>query len=311
MNRGRPTALLSLATAMMATCAVAQDVPDITSCITRLDPQVDIGYERIAGRCPELARQLEQTSWAAWLPRGWKESGNDLSVGSLKELSELARRELAATSPARAPDVQHLKRIAGQLADTNPARGSWWVRFKNWLRSVLESGAQPGDDGWLGRLITHVGFSQAMIELISYVALAVVVSLAGLIVLNELRSAGWLAARDRARNKPATGDALPAAGGWQDVERAAFGDQSRVLLELLARRLTAAGLLPPSRALTIRELTRAAALPEAADRARLSALALAAERVCYSDQDVPREGLEGPLAGGRELLERLCAGAPL
>src|SRR3569833_3488934 len=68
-------------------------IPNGDACVARLDPQLDIGYDRIAARCPELMRQLEAGAWAPWLPRGWKESGNDLSAGSLKELRELVTRE--------------------------------------------------------------------------------------------------------------------------------------------------------------------------------------------------------------------------
>src|SRR5262249_22447661 len=64
---------------------VSQAIPNIDACVARLDPQLDIGYDRIAARCPDLMRQLETGAWAPWLPRGWKEPGNDLSVGSLKE----------------------------------------------------------------------------------------------------------------------------------------------------------------------------------------------------------------------------------
>jgi hypothetical protein len=40
----------------------------IDACIARLDAQIDVGYERIARRCPDLAPTLEQSGFAAWLP---------------------------------------------------------------------------------------------------------------------------------------------------------------------------------------------------------------------------------------------------
>jgi len=48
---------------------------------------------------------------------------------------------------------------------------------------------------------------------------------------------------------------------WHDVERAAPNERPRVLLELIAARLTAARRLPASGALTVRELTRAPSYP--------------------------------------------------
>src|SRR5438128_7099732 len=72
-------------------------LPALDACLGRLDPELDIGYDRIAARCPELAKQLDHGAWAPWLPRGWKEPGNDLSAGGLRELRELVERESAAS----------------------------------------------------------------------------------------------------------------------------------------------------------------------------------------------------------------------
>jgi hypothetical protein len=78
---------------------------------------------------------------------------------------------------------------------------------------------------------------------------------------------------------------------------------------LVLRRLSERGFLPPAGALTVRELTRDARLPEADDRSRLTDLAFAAERVRYSAGESVSVGLDGPIAGGRELLDRLDGNA--
>jgi Domain of unknown function (DUF4129) len=93
------------------------------------------------------------------------------------------------------------------------------------------------------------------------------------------------------------------------VERASLVDKPRLLLELIVRRLSDRGFLPPAGALTVRELTRAARLPEPDDRIRLSDLAMAAERVRYSGHDPGAERLDESIARGRELLDRIDAGA--
>jgi hypothetical protein len=77
------------------------------------------------------------------------------------------------------------------------------------------------------------------------------------------------------------------------------------LLELIVRRLSDRGALPPSGALTVRELTRAAQLPDPEDRSRLADLALAAERARYSGAEAQATVFDAPIAHGRELLERL------
>jgi hypothetical protein len=281
---------------------------NIDACVARLDPQLDIGYDRIAARCPELMRQLEAGPWAPWLPRGWKESGNDLSAGSLKELRELVARESSVreSTLAKVPDIRGLQPILATLAGNRDETG--WSHFKSWLRSILERREQPTDESWFSRMVSHVGISQSVIRIITYAALAVVVIIAGAIVVNELRAAGVFGGWRRAARKRRSQDKVATSGlSWSDIEQAPLRDRPRLLLDLIVRRLSDRGSLPPAGALTVRELTRAAGLPEAEDRLRLEELALAAERVRYSRSE-QAEGLEEPVAGGRVLLDRLDAG---
>ena len=294
---------------MSAVPAPQGAMPNVDACVARLDPQLDIGYDRIAARCPDLMKQLETGAWAPWLPRGWKEAGNDLSAGSLKEFRELVDRESSTgeINPAAAPNVHSLQPILTALAGSRTETG--WSRFKSWLRSVLERREQPTDESWFSRMVSHVGISQSVIRLITYAALAVVVVLACIIVINELRTAGLLGGRKGFGRKRSPRSARSTAGtGWNDIERAPLRDRPRLLLELIVRRLSDRGALPPSGALTVRELTRAVQLPEADDRSRLAELALAAERVRYSATEPGAAGLDQPLVRGRELLSRIDAG---
>ncbi|HEY2401310.1 MAG TPA: DUF4129 domain-containing protein, partial [Steroidobacteraceae bacterium] len=127
--------------------------------------------------------------------------------------------------------------------------------------------------------------------------------------LNELRTAGLFGRRMGTARKRQTQFAGGTTGmSWRDIERATLSDRPRLLLELIVRRLSDRGALPPSGALTVRELTRAAQLPEAGDRSRLAELALAAERVRYSAKEPGAAGLDEALVRGKELLSRLEAG---
>jgi hypothetical protein len=286
-------------------------VPDIDACVSRLDPQLDIGYDRIAARCPELMRQLEGGAWAPWLPRGWKEPGNDLSAGSLREFRELVARESSASdrTAADVPDVRNLQPILTALAGTR--NESAWSRFKTWLRSILEQREQPADESWFSRMVSHVGISQSLIRLVTYGALAAVVLLAAIIVVNEARASGLFPQRrGTARRRRELAAAAASGTTWGDIEKAPLRDRPRLLLELIVRRLSDRGFLPPAGALTVRELTRAALLTEADDRSRLTDLALAAERIRYSATESQSVGLDEPVARGRELLARLDASAP-
>jgi Domain of unknown function (DUF4129) len=287
---------------------VLSQLPDIESCVRRLDPELDIGYDRIAARCPELMKQLDQGAWAPWLPRGWKEPGNDLSAGGLREFRALVDREDAAGASPRAPDVRRLKSVLNGLADRKA--DGWWSRFKAWLRSILEAPEQPADEGWFARMVSHAGLSQSIRQVIAYAALSAVVVLAALIVFNELRTADLLRQRQHAASgRRARAETVTSQNAWSDIERAPLLDRPRLLLEVIVRRLGERGYLPPAKALTAREMSRVARLPEPDDRTRLAEVATAAERVRYSAHEPEGAALDRSIVRGRELLDRLDASA--
>src|SRR5882757_9106088 len=220
---GRPvglTALLILMTAAVAPAAAAQDaLSTIDSCTARLNTDLDIGYERIAARCPELVRRRDDSGWSAWLPRDWKRPGNDLSAGSLRELRILVARELATQATARTPRVEQLRGVLAGLDYRGHDGNGWWARTKAWLRDVFERREETVADGWLTRLVAQIGLSQALIELVSYAAVALVVLLAGLVVLNELRSSGVFARRGSQAAHPAFSATSRRDGlTWNDIE---------------------------------------------------------------------------------------------
>jgi hypothetical protein len=175
------------------------------------------------------------------------------------------------------------------------------------VRSLFERAGQQNREGWLSRLVSRVGVSDTVIQLITYVALALVVALAGFIVFNELRLAGLLGRKRADDSDGADDDATGARARltWGDVERAGLLDRPRLLLELIAAKLTDLGRLPPAGAFTARELARAADLNQPADRERLSELALTAERVRYAAGGVPPAVAQAAVGSARELLTRL------
>jgi hypothetical protein len=307
-------ACLAAALAVTA-CSVAIAASDpaleaLDRCVARLDPQTDIGYERIAARCPDLASQLNRAPWSAWLPADWKASGNDLSAAGLRDLRSLITRELQTRPGAQAPQVAFLQPILRRLDLPSEDQGAW-SRFNEWLREVFTPREQDAHDGWLARLFGAVSLSDAVARLISWVCLGVVVVLAAVIVTNELRVAGVFTRR-RASGKAARRAApagVPRSIDWGDVQSAPPGERPRLLLQLIAARLVASGSLPPAEGLTIRELVRVAQLPDSADRDLLVDIALAAERVRFSGDQVPTDSIEVALAHGRTLLEHLEARA--
>ena len=303
--------LAALLVLLAPVAALAQSEADekalqaIDQCVARLDPVRDVGYERIAARCPNLAAELERSGWSAWLPASWKDPRNDLSAGGLRELRRVVARELAAQAVERAPRVEPLREILADLGDTARERSGLWARFKAWLRSLFERRDRDEGPGWFSRLIDRVGLSQAVIEIITYVALAMVVALAVVIVVSELRAAGVLR-RQRAPSRSSAPDLADRRRlAWQDIERAALTDKPGLLFDFIAMRLTDLGRLPPPTAMTAREVVRAAELPDDVDRRRLAELASTAERVRYADVAVPPEIVESAVKNGRELLAHI------
>jgi hypothetical protein len=304
--------LLALLLAVGATAPVAAAdnvVAVIDGCIRRLDPAVDVGYARIAERCPDLAATLAASPYAAWLPPDWNKPENQLSVGGLVELRRLlTHAEFPPT--VRAPEVTRLAGVLHELHSDGTGQRSWWARFKQWLRDIFMP--QPGaeEQGWLERLLGGLDLSQTALRAIVWGAVILVLLLAGAVIVNELRVAGWRRSnRRRGRHEPGGGEYGRSAPSLADLERAPADEQPHLLLQLIIRRLTEQQRLPPARTLTLHELERAARLRDARDRGRLAALTAACERARFAEH-VDAAMLMAALARGRELLVSLEAPPP-
>jgi hypothetical protein len=290
-----PTVTLSVTSPQEALQAI--DV-----CARRLNPDSDTGYDRIATRCPNLARSLNESGLSVWLPRGWQRPGNDLSARGLRDLHGLLERELTPNPrPVSAPATERVAAVLASLEREDPERSGWWARTRKWLRRLFAAPAPDSEEGWLNRMIGQGGLSQAVIELVSYGALLIVVLVAIAIVANELRVAGALRRR-LAILSDAPMDPRKAQLSWEDVQKADRPRRPGLLLEVLAARLTKA-----PRGLTARELERVAQLAGEEDRRLLVGLVETAERLRFSNTEVPEETLEQALAGGRMLLERVSS----
>jgi hypothetical protein len=156
-------------------------------------------------------------------------------------------------------------------------------------------------------MVGESGLSQAVIEIVSYVALGLVTVLAVVIVGNELRVGGLFGGLRRRLAVLAHVPVAPGREGltWGDVERAPVLRRAGLLLELLVARLAEGARLRSVRGLTVRELTRNAQLEDEADRERLLGLARTAERVRFSGVEVSEGEIAAAVAGGRVLLERI------
>jgi hypothetical protein len=280
----------------------------VDACVARLDQDLDVGYERVAARCPELAGALAHSAWAPWLPADWNRPHNQLSAQGLKELNTLLSRSLAPSIPVRAPRAQTAAAVIARIsADKESAQG-WWGRFKAWLRKITAGGErESGFWAWLGKF----DFSQGAMNMIVWLALALVMAVALAILVNELRIAGIFKARRFAsRGRPPREGPGQSAQALSELGRHALREQPALLLQLIAERLTEQGRLPPARALTAQELLRGVRLADDSERATLAELALTSEHLRFSTHDFPAASLASAVAAGRDMLARLAT-API
>ncbi len=299
--------VVGLAVLGVPAAASADALAAIDACTEHLQ-----GADRVAVRCPELAKTLQASAWAAWLPPGWQDQYEDLSARSLASLRVGVARELALRTPAGAPQVALVRPILADLASRKEQQPhTWWQRLRSWLRGLAAPApAGAAEAHWYDRLIGHAQLPEVLLRSMAYATLALVVILAGWIVFAE-----WRAAR-LPRGGSAHGDwgtpRLARSGrdvSWRDIERAAPEEQLRMLLALIVERLMAARRLPAASALTVRQLARAAEFADAADRERLADVAFTAERQSFAMDAPSTASVARALARGRELLENL--GAPL
>ena len=319
--------------------ALAGVLQAIDACVLRLNPDVDIGYDRVAVRCPALVRRVGESGVSAWLPRDWHRAGNDLSVGGLRELRRALLRELdgggggaadgagggvadavgaagvakvaeIVSEGGRVPSIERVHEVLASLARGDGERSGWWVRTKAWLRGVFARDEQATEEGWLARMVGESGPSQAVIELISYVALVLVAMLAVVIVVNELRVSGVFGGLRRRLAVLADVPVATGRGGltWDDVQKAPLVRRVGLVLELLVARLGEGERLRAGRGLTARELTRSAQLGDEGDRERLLTVARVAERVRFGGEEVSGVEVDAAVESGRVLLERIAAG---
>jgi hypothetical protein len=291
---------------------LASVVESLDACAAALDREVDVGFERIAARCPGLPGVLARSGVDRWLPGGWREGGNDLSAGSLEELRTLLQRELPPRPAERTPDVRRLRQVLTEIGPAGAARGGLLARVRDWLRRIGTQNAEPGGPGWLTRTVSRIGLPQTLLRLVTYASLAALVVLALLILANEVRAAGVLRRRIRA--------ALGAAAiehnaerplSWQDVDRAAPAARPGLLLELILERLSRWQGLRSARSRTVGELKALVSTSRPEDGMLLSELAATAERVRYGAGAASPVELAGAIDAGRALFERIEAAATM
>jgi hypothetical protein len=296
---------------LLAPAAVAEDAAlrAVESCRARLDPQADIGLDRVERRCPGLRAALRSAAWRDLLPATFGERREQVSAASLAALAELVKRSQEAAQPRPAPDPELLTRVLAGLGEEGQQGVTRWERFKRWLKQKFEDRRDDEEsvlEKWSRQFHTSEGVAQA----ITYLGYGLVMALVAYVLVAELRAAGWFGGARRARRQSG-----PAAE-WRrrlllaDVMAAPLAERPGMLLKLLGEALSRAHRLPAPEGLTAQAIARRARLDDETDRASLAHIAATAERLRYAPQAPANEDLEGAVATARGLLAKLTRQEP-
>ncbi len=255
--------------------------------------------------CPELVSAVARSDFGELVPSDWADV---ISEGRVREL----RTALAASresQPTRSPTLEALrpvlKRIESQQKTVPPTP---WEEFKAWVKSIFERRDKlDQSDSWFWRMLRQLHISPTTGKIINYSLLALLLAGAIVIVIIELRAAGFFA-----NTKPggplrrrATGVSETGRVTLGDVAAAPLAERPALLVEVLIGRFVATGRLHERRSFTHRELDRATRLDEPPDREAFREVLLAAEAVRYAHRLPEEEQLERAVRDGEALLLRL------
>lgn len=277
----------------------------VEACRARLDPRVDVGFERIQRRCPDLSRALANAPWRDLLPRDLMERRDELSAESLRALEVLIRESGDVRENHPAPQIAALEPVLAELGEQGQQGATRWERFKRWLKQKMES-RDDNEAGWLESWSRQLQTSEGVAQAITYVGYALVAGLVIFVIAAELRAAGLLSARRRAAEH-----AHPAAP-WRrrlalaDVAAAPLAERPGMLLRLLGDSLTRAHRLPAAEGLTASAIARRAVLDDTTDRDSLAHIATVADEARYAPHTPAQETLEGTVITAKDLLAKFA-----
>jgi len=300
--------LLLLASLCFAPVAGAEDAAlrVVEACRARLDPQTDLGLERVERRCPELRAALRNAPWRELLPGTLDERREQISAASLGALVELVKRSGDATAHRPAPDREALGGVLAELGAQGQQGATRWERFKRWLQQKFEDRKEDDEPGWLDTWSRQFHTSEGVAQAITYIGYALVMALVAYVILTELRAAGLVGGAKRSRRRSG-----PAAE-WRrrlmltDVFAAPLSERPGMLLKLLGEALSRARRLPAPEGLTANAIARRALLDTESERAELARVAAAAQQARYAPQAPAAEELEHAVASARQLLEKFA-----
>lgn len=278
----------------------------LAACLQTLEalPPSDKPGLDLAKHCPGLTDQLNESPYGAWLPHEWS-----TGINSREQIAGLERLLSGAeqTSVQAEPDVSRVASVLEGMQRDEAARElSIWERIVKWAWARFQS---QGDEAppWLKDLFDRMKMSPGEAHLLSNVLLTLVVIVALLAIVNELRAAGAFGKRGaRSKNALALGAAAHGAAGLRlaDVDGAPLRLQPSLLLELLLKALAREQVAASNSSLTHRELKSAVTVQGEEPRAEFDNLVGCAERSRYGETEPTEQELSSAVTAGRKLLAR-------
>ena len=299
--------LLALGCLLLASAASADDAAlrAVEACRAKLDPQADIGIERVERRCPGIRAALRGAAWRDLLPGTLGERREQISAASLGALVELVKHSAEATQRRPAPDRELLDGVLAGLGAEGQQGATRWERFKRWIKQKFED-RKDDDESTLEKWSRQFRTSEGVAQAITWLGYGLVMALVGYVIVAELRAAGLLGGVPRSQRQSA------AAAQWRrrllltDVMAAPLSERPGMLLRLLGEALSRAHRLPAPEGLTAKAIARRAQLADEADRAELARVAAVAEQARYAPRPPGAPELEDAVSAARALLGRFA-----
>ena len=294
--------LLAPAVLFRTAGATASEWDLIRACSENADPDT-IGLAELEQACPGLEASLVAVGYEAFLSDSERDA---LSVYGLDDLVHLGAPRESANAALQTESLRSV--LEGIEQQTNERPPSWWDRFKNWLQELIRRRAD--EDSWLDEWLQKVQPSEVVVRTTLYSLVGLVILLAVLIVINELRAAGVLKRRTRDGTRPGSAPASRAqtGEGMSIAELDALPLQKRpaALLRIVVAALVRAGRLRSERSLTYRELVQYARFADEGERTSFQSIASAAERSVYGASAFAEQDVELLVREGRALQARLA-----
>lgn len=273
----------------------------LDACIESLAPEI-VGFEDMDEACPGLEAALQQLGIAALMP---PDQHSLLTRNGLINLRSLLERY--EQPPERDQfGVDGVHSVLESLREPVAAERSlsWYGRFKRWLREAFDKQEEQANP-WLRQWLDEHSMSETARLALLYAVMSLVVLLAALIVVNEIRAAR------AGRRKSRAAAALDSHGALSPalLDLQFRGEQASALLRTLIATLVKTGRLQSAHSLTHRELMIRARFDDSTQRESFHRVTQLAEQEVFSGKETPSEDLDDTVRAGQSLNAQLSGAA--